>query len=104
MYFFISDFLPKEVHSWRQLILIFAEFPWAQDQGVDPAIRAEVWEFLLGCYALGSTSEYRKQLRIARRFVFLAIEHASLAADPVDDFSALNGGIITVQPSVLLFR
>ncbi|CAA7396631.1 unnamed protein product [Spirodela intermedia] len=35
--------------------------------GVDPEIRAEVWEFLLGCYALGSTSEYRKQLRIARR-------------------------------------
>ncbi|CAI0541094.1 unnamed protein product [Linum tenue] len=35
--------------------------------GVDPSIRAEVWEFLLGCYALGSTAEYRKQLRIARR-------------------------------------
>ncbi|XP_015886655.3 uncharacterized protein LOC107421836 isoform X1 [Ziziphus jujuba] len=35
--------------------------------GIDPSIRAEVWEFLLGCYALGSTSEYRKQLRTARR-------------------------------------
>ncbi|KAJ3683185.1 hypothetical protein LUZ60_013412 [Juncus effusus] len=35
--------------------------------GVDPSIRAEVWEFLLGCYALGSTSEYRKHLRTARR-------------------------------------
>ncbi|KDP43906.1 hypothetical protein JCGZ_20916 [Jatropha curcas] len=35
--------------------------------GVDPSIRAEVWEFLLGCYALGSTAEYRKQLRRARR-------------------------------------
>eukprot|EP01018_Ginkgo_biloba_P014480 Gb_10658 [translate_table: standard] len=35
--------------------------------GVDPSIRAEVWEFLLGCYALGSTSEYRQQLRMARR-------------------------------------
>uniref|UniRef100_A0A1D1XPP8 Small G protein signaling modulator 1 n=1 Tax=Anthurium amnicola TaxID=1678845 RepID=A0A1D1XPP8_9ARAE len=35
--------------------------------GVDPSIRAEVWEFLLGCYALGSTSDYRKRLRIARR-------------------------------------
>ncbi|VVB03251.1 unnamed protein product [Arabis nemorensis] len=35
--------------------------------GIDPSIRAEVWEFLLGCYALSSTSEYRKQLRIARR-------------------------------------
>ncbi|KAK3204357.1 hypothetical protein Dsin_018403 [Dipteronia sinensis] len=35
--------------------------------GVDPSIRPEVWEFLLGCYALGSTAEYRKQLRTARR-------------------------------------
>ncbi|CAH8265823.1 unnamed protein product [Arabidopsis lyrata] len=35
--------------------------------GIDPSIRAEVWEFLLGCYALGSTSEYRNQLRVARR-------------------------------------
>ncbi|CAD5179707.1 unnamed protein product, partial [Musa acuminata subsp. malaccensis] len=35
--------------------------------GVDPSIRAEVWEFLLGCYALSSTAEYRRQLRMARR-------------------------------------
>ncbi|KAJ4723561.1 Ypt/Rab-GAP domain of gyp1p superfamily protein, putative isoform 1 [Melia azedarach] len=35
--------------------------------GVDPSIRPEVWEFLLGCYAPGSTAEYRKRLRTARR-------------------------------------
>ncbi|CAN8318240.1 unnamed protein product [Cochlearia groenlandica] len=35
--------------------------------GIDPSIRAEVWEFLLGCYALSSTSEHREQLRVARR-------------------------------------
>ncbi|CAI9777054.1 unnamed protein product [Fraxinus pennsylvanica] len=35
--------------------------------GVDPSIRPEVWEFLLGCYALSSTTEYRRQLRTARR-------------------------------------
>ncbi|VVB06266.1 unnamed protein product [Arabis nemorensis] len=35
--------------------------------GIDPSIRAEVWEFLLGCYALSSTSEYRSKLRVARR-------------------------------------
>ncbi|KAJ4967770.1 hypothetical protein NE237_014471 [Protea cynaroides] len=35
--------------------------------GVDPSIRAEVWEFLLGCYALSSTTEYRRQLRMLRR-------------------------------------
>ncbi|OMO90324.1 hypothetical protein CCACVL1_07405 [Corchorus capsularis] len=35
--------------------------------GVDPSIRPEVWEFLLGCYALGSTADCRQQLRAARR-------------------------------------
>ncbi|KAJ8774760.1 hypothetical protein K2173_017206 [Erythroxylum novogranatense] len=35
--------------------------------GVDPSIRPEVWEFLLGCYKLTSTAEYRRQLRTARR-------------------------------------
>ncbi|KQK23571.1 hypothetical protein BRADI_1g74660v3 [Brachypodium distachyon] len=35
--------------------------------GMDPSIRAEVWEFLLGCYALSSTAEYRRKLRAARR-------------------------------------
>ncbi|XP_021896857.1 small G protein signaling modulator 1-like isoform X1 [Carica papaya] len=35
--------------------------------GVHPSIRPEVWEFLLGCYGLSSTAEYRKQLRTARR-------------------------------------
>nr|DAD25179.1 TPA_asm: hypothetical protein HUJ06_026643 [Nelumbo nucifera] len=35
--------------------------------GVDPSIRAEVWEFLLGCYSLGSTADYRRRLRMARR-------------------------------------
>lgn len=35
--------------------------------GVDPSIRAEVWEFLLGCYTVSSTAESRKELRTARR-------------------------------------
>ncbi|KAL2631581.1 hypothetical protein R1flu_016267 [Riccia fluitans] len=35
--------------------------------GVEQSIRAEVWEFLLGCYALGTTAEYRDELRAARR-------------------------------------
>ncbi|KAK8930941.1 hypothetical protein KSP39_PZI016097 [Platanthera zijinensis] len=35
--------------------------------GVDPSIRAEVWEFLLGCYTLSSTADYRRHLRLARR-------------------------------------
>ncbi|ONM30895.1 Ypt/Rab-GAP domain of gyp1p superfamily protein [Zea mays] len=35
--------------------------------GVDPSIRAEVWEFLIGCYTLSTTAEYRGKLRAARR-------------------------------------
>ncbi|KAK2983951.1 hypothetical protein RJ640_002896 [Escallonia rubra] len=35
--------------------------------GVDPSIRPEVWEFLLGCYSLSSTADYRRELRTARR-------------------------------------
>ncbi|KAL8137302.1 hypothetical protein V2J09_003303 [Rumex salicifolius] len=35
--------------------------------GVDPSIRAEVWEFLLGCYALSSPIDFREKLRAARR-------------------------------------
>ncbi|KAL8172324.1 hypothetical protein V2J09_024128 [Rumex salicifolius] len=35
--------------------------------GVDPCIRPEVWEFLLGCYPLSSTAEYRNKLRAVRR-------------------------------------
>ncbi|XP_073223053.1 uncharacterized protein [Cicer arietinum] len=38
--------------------------------GVDPSIRPEVWEFLLGCYALSSTTEYRRRLRAARRELY----------------------------------
>ncbi|GMH19902.1 hypothetical protein Nepgr_021743 [Nepenthes gracilis] len=35
--------------------------------GVDPSIRPEVWEFLLGCYTVSSTAECRWKLRTARR-------------------------------------
>ncbi|XP_071685990.1 rab GTPase-activating protein 22-like isoform X2 [Rutidosis leptorrhynchoides] len=35
--------------------------------GVDPSIRPEVWEFLLGCYSLSTTADYRRRLRTARR-------------------------------------
>lgn len=41
-------------------------------QGVDPSIRAEVWEFLIGCYTLSTTAEYRGKLRAARRFEFFS--------------------------------
>nr|GLL47762.1 small G protein signaling modulator 1-like [Ipomoea trifida] len=50
-----------KIHNFQKVLklIIFG--------GVDPSIRPEVWEFLLGCYALSSTTEYRMQLRTARR-------------------------------------
>ncbi|KAF3638909.1 hypothetical protein FXO38_21146 [Capsicum annuum] len=53
-----------KVHGFRKVLKLIIL------GGVDPAIRPEVWEFLLGCYALGSSAEYRKQLRTARRYLF----------------------------------
>ncbi|XP_055801717.1 uncharacterized protein LOC129870867 isoform X1 [Solanum dulcamara] len=50
-----------KVHGFRKVLKLIIL------GGVDPSIRPEVWEFLLGCYALGSSAEYRKQLRTARR-------------------------------------
>lgn len=38
---------------------------------MDHSIRAEVWEFLLGCYELGTTLAYRERVRQARRFMIL---------------------------------
>jgi hypothetical protein len=38
-------------------------------QGVHPAIRGEVWEFLLGCFDPGSTFDERDQIRERRRSI-----------------------------------
>ncbi|KAL1226340.1 Rab GTPase-activating protein 22 [Cardamine amara subsp. amara] len=56
--FFDSDGKVSGFHKTLKLIIL---------GGIDPSIRAQVWEFLLGCYALSSTSESRRQLRVARR-------------------------------------
>ncbi|KAG2258657.1 hypothetical protein Bca52824_077951 [Brassica carinata] len=55
--------------KWRAFSIVMERFWFPEGAqinylgGIDPSIRAEVWEFLLGCYALSSTSEYRSQLR-----------------------------------------
>ncbi|CAN6286074.1 unnamed protein product [Urochloa humidicola] len=41
-----------------------------QRGGVHPAIRGEVWEFLLGCYDPGSTFDERDQIRHRRRMQY----------------------------------
>ncbi|CAA3026623.1 Hypothetical predicted protein [Olea europaea subsp. europaea] len=58
-------------------------------KGVDPSIRPEVWEFLLGCYSLSNTAEYRSQLRAARRERYMdlikqcQLMHLSIGTGPL---------------------
>jgi hypothetical protein len=78
---------------------------------VDPSIRPEVWEFLLGCYALGTTAESRSQLRTARRylcFFFFFFHFLTTLPDELNKvifsdflFSEM-GGSLNVRFSVLL--
>lgn len=66
----ISSVFSLLSYGRRLILYISNSYALLFKQGVDPSIRAEVWEFLLGCYALSSTAEHRKQLRMARRFYF----------------------------------
>ncbi|XP_052206678.1 rab GTPase-activating protein 22-like [Diospyros lotus] len=42
--------------------------------GIHPDIRAEVWEFLLGCYDPGSTCDERDQIRQRRRSMYSVLK------------------------------
>ncbi|KAM0007245.1 putative Rab-GTPase-TBC domain-containing protein [Helianthus debilis subsp. tardiflorus] len=42
--------------------------------GVNPTIRGEVWEFLLGCFDPKSTYEERKEIRLARREEYVRLK------------------------------
>ncbi|CAA3032817.1 Hypothetical predicted protein, partial [Olea europaea subsp. europaea] len=59
--------------------------------GVDPSIRPEVWEFLLGCYALSSTAKYRRQLRTARRSNFLKFTGKLFLIDHAKEIEVIEG-------------
>jgi hypothetical protein len=48
--------------------ICYMVFHFVVQQGVHPTIKGEVWEFLLGCYDLKSTTEQRNQLRQQRTF------------------------------------
>nr|KAJ0224949.1 hypothetical protein LSAT_V11C100007700 [Lactuca sativa] len=54
----------KAFHTYHDAAV---ELLRSEHTGVDLSIGPEVWEFILGCYSLSSTTDYRRRLRIARR-------------------------------------
>ncbi|KAJ8345396.1 hypothetical protein SKAU_G00295890 [Synaphobranchus kaupii] len=50
--------------------------------GIDPAIRGEVWPFLLQYYSCDSTSEEREAWRLQKRSEYQEIQHRRLAMSP----------------------
>ncbi|KAK9057389.1 hypothetical protein SSX86_022224 [Deinandra increscens subsp. villosa] len=54
-----------------------------QRGGIHPAIKGEVWEFLLGCYDPNSTSEERENLRKKRREQYYAWKEECVKIVPV---------------------
>ncbi|XP_062930544.1 TBC1 domain family member 16 isoform X1 [Mobula hypostoma] len=50
--------------------------------GIDPAIRGEVWPFLLQFYSCESTSEEREALRIQKRLEYEELEQKRLSMTP----------------------
>ncbi|KAA3467495.1 TBC1 domain family member 15 isoform X1 [Gossypium australe] len=51
--------------------------------GIHPAIRGEVWEFLLGCYHPMSTFDERKQIRQHRRAQYVRLKNECCKMFPV---------------------
>ncbi len=49
--------------------------------GIDPSIRGEVWEFLLGCFSPNSSAEEREALRSARRADYAKLKAECRAMD-----------------------
>ncbi|KAJ8251634.1 hypothetical protein GJAV_G00223470 [Gymnothorax javanicus] len=50
--------------------------------GIDPAIRGEVWPFLLQYYSCDSTSEEREAWRLQKRSEYQEIQHRRLSMSP----------------------
>uniref|UniRef100_A0A7I4AKK1 Rab-GAP TBC domain-containing protein n=1 Tax=Physcomitrium patens TaxID=3218 RepID=A0A7I4AKK1_PHYPA len=63
--------------------------------GVDPAIRAEVWEFLLGCFGPSSTAPERDALRASRRE-----QYAKLKAECQVMDNLVGSGQIATSPRI----
>ncbi|KAI5059129.1 hypothetical protein GOP47_0025448 [Adiantum capillus-veneris] len=64
-------------------------------EGVHPSIREEVWEFLLGCFAVDSTYVERAALRKSRRDKYLQIKAGCQAMD-----SAVGSGTVVTLPRI----
>ncbi|WVZ61393.1 hypothetical protein U9M48_011276 [Paspalum notatum var. saurae] len=66
-----------------------------QRGGVHPAIRGEVWEFLLGCFDPGSTFDEREQIRHRRR-----IQYAIWKEECKEMDSHVGSGKIVTAPII----
>lgn len=63
--------------------------------GINPSIRGEVWEFLLGCFSPNSTFEEREQLRHRRRVIYTQWKEECRQMD-----SHVGSGTIITAPIV----
>ncbi|KAL6909621.1 hypothetical protein ACP4OV_001902 [Aristida adscensionis] len=66
-----------------------------QSGGVHPAIRGEVWEFLLGCFDPGSTFDEREHIRHTRRIQYARWKEECKAMD-----SHVGSGKIVTAPII----
>eukprot|EP00897_Mesotaenium_endlicherianum_P002738 jgi/Mesen1/2492/ME000159S01622 len=66
-----------------------------QRGGVEPGVRAEVWEFLLGVFPADSTSGERQALRKHRREVYAEIKKQCATVDPL-----IGSGVVVDFPRV----
>ncbi|BBN14891.1 hypothetical protein MPTK1_6g15340 [Marchantia polymorpha subsp. ruderalis] len=66
-----------------------------QRGGIDPSIRAEVWEFLLGAFPPDSTNEARTTLRLQRRKEYAKLKETCQAMD-----SAVGSGEVVTLPRI----
>ncbi|KAG0578579.1 hypothetical protein M758_4G030700 [Ceratodon purpureus] len=63
--------------------------------GVDPSIRAEVWEFLLGCFVPSSTAQERDAIRASRREQYAKLKSECRGMDDL-----IGSGQIATAPRV----
>ncbi|KAL2621080.1 hypothetical protein R1flu_001285 [Riccia fluitans] len=66
-----------------------------QRGGIDPSIRAEVWEFLLGAFPPESTNEARTALRLQRRKEYAKLKETCQSMD-----SAVGSGQVVTRPRI----
>ncbi|MBA0792177.1 hypothetical protein Gohar_016699, partial [Gossypium harknessii] len=70
--------------------------------GIHPAIRGEVWEFLLGCYHPMSTFDERKQIRQNRSKIFPVVGSGKYISAPVitEDGQPIRNPVVALETNL----